>query len=162
MKFTPFILALLAPIATMAATVPEINVDSEGVISVYAAKQSQLYVKLNRATQLHDKDWFGRSDPYIEMWLDKDYKQRSKDTKGANPVFDETFCFYVRPGQNKLYVRAVDKDTFKNDKIGEAVIPLDPVMNTGSAPPKDYNLPRWMGLRSNGYVNLQMQFVPDK
>ncbi|KAI9232800.1 MAG: C2 domain-containing protein, partial [Podila humilis] len=81
--------------------------------------KGQLYVKLNRATKLTDKDLFGKSDPFIEMWLEKAYKQRSKDTKGLNPIFDQTFCFYVRPGQNKLYIRAVDKDTFRNDKIGD-------------------------------------------
>ncbi|KAF9904806.1 hypothetical protein EC991_002310 [Linnemannia zychae] len=167
MKFTTLIAAILAPIAVVAAinatsSTPEVKVDAEGLISIYAAKKGQLYVKLNRATKLRDKDWFGKSDPFVEMWLEKDYKQRSKDTKGLSPVFDQTFCFYVRPGQNKLYVRAVDRDTIKNDKIGEASIPLDGVFASGSAPAKDYNLPKWLGLRSDGSLNMQMQFVEDK
>ncbi|KAG0280569.1 hypothetical protein BGZ95_009606 [Linnemannia exigua] len=166
MKFTILFAALLAPIAALATvtsttSTPEVKVNAEGLISIYAAKKGQLYVKLNRAVKLRDKDWFGKSDPFIEMWLEKDYKQRSKDTKGLSPVFDQTFCFYVRPGQNKLYVRAVDKDTFSNDKIGEATIPLDSVMNSGSSPAADYNLPKWLGLRSDGTINLQMQFVED-
>jgi Ca2+-dependent lipid-binding protein len=96
------------------------------------------------------------------MWLEKAYKQRSKDNKGLNPVYDETFCFYVRPGQNKLYVRAVDKDTFRDDKIGDTSISLDQVLSSGQAPAQDYNLSKWFGLRSDGSVNLQMQFVEDK
>ncbi|KAK3812286.1 MAG: C2 domain-containing protein [Benniella sp.] len=126
------------------------------------SKKGQLYVKLNHASNLRDKDWVGQSEPYVEMWLEKAYKQRSKDNKGLNPVYDETFCFYVRPGQNKLYVRAVDKDTFRNDKIGDTSISLDQVLSSGQAPAKDYNLPKWFGLRSDGSVNLQMQFVEDK
>ncbi|KAF9129899.1 hypothetical protein BGW39_003748 [Mortierella sp. 14UC] len=167
MKFTTLVAALLAPIAAMAtvettSSTPELKVNAEGLVSIYAAKKGQLYVKLNRATKLHDKDWFGKSDPFVEMWLEKDYKQRSKDTKSLSPVFDQTFCFYVRPGQNRLYVRAVDRDTFKNDKIGEATIPLDGVFASGSAPSKDCNLTKWLGLCSDGSLNMQMQFVEDK
>ncbi|KAF9145614.1 hypothetical protein BGX30_007949 [Mortierella sp. GBA39] len=167
MKFTTLVVALLAPIAVLASaavetTHPEANVNAEGLINILATKKGQLYIKLNRATNLRNKDWLGKSDPYIEMWLDKSYKQRSKDTKGQSPVFDETFCFYLRPGQNKLNVRAVDKDTFSDDKIGEATISLDSVINTGSSPARDYNLPKWLGLRSDGSLNMQMQFVEDK
>ncbi|KAF8943461.1 hypothetical protein BGZ47_005408 [Haplosporangium gracile] len=167
MKFATLVAALLAPIAVLASvaaetTHPEVKVDAEGLINIFATKKGQLYVKLNRATNLRNKDWVGKSDPYVEMWLEKSYKQRSKDTKGQSPVFDETFCFYVRPGQNKLYVRAVDKDTFSNDKIGEATISLDGIMSTGSSPSQDYNLPKWLGLRSDGSLNMQMQFVEDK
>ncbi|KAF9335420.1 hypothetical protein BG006_000131 [Podila minutissima] len=128
---------------------------------VAAQKKGQLYVKLNRATNLTNKDTFGKSDPFIEMWLEKHYKQRSKDTKGLNPVFDQTFCWFVRPGQNKLYIRVVDKDTFSNDKIGEATIPLTNVMNTGKEGPQDYKLPAWFGFSNNGMVNMQMQFIED-
>ncbi|KAF9909067.1 hypothetical protein EC991_009128 [Linnemannia zychae] len=161
MKFTTIAAAILAPIAAMAASIAEESVTAEGIINIAAAKAGQLYVRLNSASGLRDKDLLGKSDPYFEVWLDKDYKARTKDNKGLNPVYDQTFCFYVRPGQNKLYVRAVDKDTFRDDKIGEATIPLDQVMNSGNVGPQDYTLPKWFGLRSDGKVNLQMQFVPD-
>ncbi|KAG0077818.1 hypothetical protein BGZ93_002001 [Podila epicladia] len=131
------------------------------VALVAAQKKGQLYVKLNHATNLTDKDTIGKSDPFVEMWLEKYYKQRSKDTKGLNPVFNQTFCFFVRRGQNKLYIRLVDKDTFSNDKIGEATIPLTNVMATGREGPKDYKLPAWFGFSSNGMVNMQMQFIED-
>ncbi|KAF9315505.1 hypothetical protein BG003_002963 [Podila horticola] len=130
-------------------------------VLVAAQKKGQLYVKLNRATNLTNKDLIGKSDPFIEMWLESHYKQRSKDTKGLNPTFDETFCFYVRPGQNKLYIRVVDKDTFSNDKIGEATINLANVISTGREGPQDYKLPAWLGFSSNGNVNMQLQFVED-
>ncbi|KAG0016565.1 hypothetical protein BGZ82_001018 [Podila clonocystis] len=139
------------------------DVSASGHPSISAsANKGQLYVKLNRATKLTDKDTFGKSDPFIEMWLESHYKQRSKDTKGLNPIFNETFCFYVRPGQDKLYLRAVDKDTLRNDKIGETKIPLANVFKTGREGPKDYKLPKWLGFSSNGNVNMQMQYVADR
>ncbi|KAK3842287.1 MAG: C2 domain-containing protein [Linnemannia gamsii] len=161
MKFTTIAAAFLAPIVAMATSIAEDSVVAEGAINIAAAKAGQLYVRLNSASGLRDKDLVGKSDPYFELWLEKAYKSRSKDNKGLNPVYDETFCFYVRPGQNKLYIRAVDKDTFRDDKIGDTSISLDQVMASNSVGPQDYPLPKWFGLRSDGKVNLQMQFVPD-
>ncbi|KAF9954980.1 hypothetical protein BGZ72_004134 [Mortierella alpina] len=161
MKFVSIVAALLVPMTAMAAIAPVHKKHDANPVHIMASKKGQLYVKLNSASKLKDKDFLGKSDPFVEMWLEKAYKQRSKDTKGLNPVFNETFCFYVRSGQNKLYVRAVDRDTFKNDKIGDATINLDQVMNTGNVGPQDYKLPKWLGFSDNGSVNLQMQFVED-
>ncbi|KAF9583741.1 Multiple C2 and transmembrane domain-containing protein 2, partial [Lunasporangiospora selenospora] len=108
-----------------------------------------LLVRLNYASNLKNRDWIGKSDPFVELWLDKKYKSRSKQAKGLNPVFQETFSFSVRSGQDSLYVRVVDRDTFWNDKIG-------------SEGPRDYKLPRWFGLRDNGSVNMQLQFTPNR
>jgi len=159
MKFLTLAAALLAPLAALAASEPVVEAD--GAINIMASKKGQLYVKLNSASKLTDKDLFGKSDPFIEMWLEKSYKHRSKDTKGLNPIFNETFCFYVRSGQSKLYVRAVDKDTFSNDKIGDTTISLDQVFSAGDVGPQDYKLPKWLGFSDNGSVNIQMKFVED-
>ncbi|KAG0344037.1 hypothetical protein BGZ54_005986, partial [Gamsiella multidivaricata] len=176
MKFTALVAAFLAPAVAMAAltnratlanraalaneAIPavanDVPVKSESLVHIMASKQGQLTVKLNYATKLTNKDWLGKSDPYVELWLEKDHKQRSKDGKGLNPVFNQAFTFYVRSGQSKLYVRVVDKDTFSDDKIGEATISLDEVFNTGNVGARDYKLPKWFGLRNNGYVNLEL------
>lgn len=171
MRFSSILAILLAPVAILASSsssspkihpvIQNVPSDNADTISIMAAKKGNLYIKLNYATNLRDKDWFGKSDPFVEMWLDKSFKQRTKDTKGLNPRFNHTFSFYVRPGQNKLYVRAVDRDTFRNDKIGDTSISLSNVMNTGQEGPQDYELPKWFGLRSNGKLNMQMQFIAD-
>jgi hypothetical protein len=125
--------------------------------------KGQLYVKLNHATNLRDKDWFTKSDPYVEMWLEKAYKRRSKDVaKNLNPIYNETFCFYVRPGQDKLHVRVIDKDTISDDKIGDTSISLDNVFKTGREEPQDYELPKWFGLWGNGYALHKGRKAPPK
>lgn len=166
MKFLTFATALiLAPIAYVSAEAcmdlesPPSAENMEPTIAASSAK-GNLYVKWNSASNLRDKDWFGKSDPFVEMWLDKSYKSRSKDVKSnLNPVYNQTFCFYVRPGQSTLYVRAVDKDTFRNDKIGQASSPLSNVFRTGREGPQNYNLPKWLGLRSNGDVSIGLFFM---
>lgn len=165
MKFLTLATALiLAPIAYVSAEACmdlESSPSAENIEPTIAASSAKgnLYVKLNSASNLRDKDWFGKADPFVEMWLDKSYKARTKDVKSnLNPVYNQTFCFYVRPGQSTLYVRAVDRDTFRNDKIGEASISLSNVFRTGREGPQDYNLPKWLGLRSNGNVNNDLVF----
>lgn len=163
MKYLAF--AALALLAFTAVSSAEhcINTETTSTNPAIAAskRKGNLYIKLNHATKLTDKDWFGKSDPFIEMWLDKSYKQRSKDTKGQNPVFNQTFCFYVRPGQDTLFIKAVDKDTIKNDKIGDAKISLSNLFQTGREGPKDYKLPKWFGFSDNGSLNMQMQYTDD-
>ncbi|KAG0051071.1 hypothetical protein BGZ83_004103 [Gryganskiella cystojenkinii] len=165
MKFIALVAMVLGPLALVALAEHCIDLDDANPVdpSIAASKnKGHLYVKLNSANGLTNKDLFGKSDPFIEMWLEKSYKHRSKDTKGLNPTFNETFCFYVRPGQDKLYVRAVDLDTFRNDKIGEVTIPLSNLFQTGREGPQDYKLPKWFGLRSNGNVNMQLQYQEDR
>lgn len=160
MKFLALAAAfILAPIAYVSAEacidLESSSPSSESTEPIIAASSTKgnLYVKLNSASNLRNKEWFGKSDPFVEMWLDKSYKARSKDVKSnLNPVYNQTFCFYVRPRQSTLYVRAVDKNTFRNDKIGQASISLSSVFKTGHEGPQNYILPKWFGLRSNGYV----------
>ncbi|GJJ72988.1 hypothetical protein EMPS_05346 [Entomortierella parvispora] len=164
MKFITIASLALALFALVASAEHCIDLGNTSPVdpTIAASKnKGNLYVKLNSAKGLTDKDLFGKSDPFIEMWLEKAYKHRSKDTKGLNPTFNETFCFYVRAGQDKLYVKAVDKDIISNDKIGQVTIPLSNVFKTGREGPQDYTLPKWFGLRSNGIVNMQMLYQED-
>ncbi|KAG0026780.1 hypothetical protein BGZ81_006088, partial [Podila clonocystis] len=152
MKSLALAMALLAVGSSTASAEHCIDTETGSTDPTIAAskRQGNLYIKLNHATKLTSRDWIGKTDPFVEMWLDKSYKQRSKDTKGLNPVFNEAFCFYVRPGQDTLHIKAVDRDTFSNDKIGEAKIPLSTVFQTGRDGPRDYKLPKWFGFSDNG------------
>ncbi|KAG0280570.1 hypothetical protein BGZ95_009607 [Linnemannia exigua] len=85
--------------------------------------------------------------------------QRSKDAKDQNPVYNQTFCFYVRPGQDKRYVKAVDKDTLHNDKIGDTAIPLSGVFVNGKEGLKDYDLTKWYDLSTNGQLSLLLYYM---
>ncbi|KAG0310682.1 hypothetical protein BGZ97_012406 [Linnemannia gamsii] len=174
MKFITIAAMLLVPVtlATAAPTLAEeYNINLPGgaancidhASSTPNTENPSIAASLRRAPKIYltDKDLFGKSDPFIEMWLEKAYKQRSKDSKGLNPVFNQTFCFYVRPGQDKLYVRAIDKDTLINDKIGDTSISLSNVFMNGKVGPKNCNLQKWLGLSTNGQINMEMQFVED-
>lgn len=51
-----------------------------------------LQVTVVEGRNLKDKDAFGQNDAYIELYLDKDYKQRTATIKDTNsPAWNQTF-----------------------------------------------------------------------
>ena len=55
-----------------------------------------LRVTVVEARKLKDKDVVGKDDAYIELYLDKDYKQRTTTIKDTNnPTWNETFSLSV-------------------------------------------------------------------
>ena len=55
-----------------------------------------LRVTVVEARKLKDKDVVGKDDAYIELYLDKDYKQRTTTIKDSNsPTWNETFTLFV-------------------------------------------------------------------
>ncbi|KAJ8662691.1 hypothetical protein O0I10_001655 [Lichtheimia ornata] len=120
-----------------------------------------LSVTIYEAKDLKDQDMIGKNDPFIELWVDENHKQRTSEAKNTNnPVYNETFAFTVRQGvKHKLYLKVKDKDILGTDKIGEAKIDLQDVFN-GSVFDDWINLPAMLGLSSHGKVHLRVEFVP--
>ena len=51
-----------------------------------------LKVTIVEARKLKDTDTVGKDDAYVELYLDKDYKQRTTTKKDTNsPSWNETF-----------------------------------------------------------------------
>ncbi|KAJ3280950.1 Synaptotagmin-7 [Borealophlyctis nickersoniae] len=119
---------------------------------------SRIEVTVVEARKLKDEDTVGGSnDPYIELWFDEDYKQKTSSQKSTNdPVWNEQFTFNLT-GKHTLHLKAVDKDVGDTDKIGEGKIDLGGVVNGGS--PVD----TWVNLkgmiRSHGEVHIVARLV---
>ena len=54
--------------------------------------QGTLEVTVVEGRNLKDQDTFGQNDAYVELYLDKDYKQRTSTIKDSNsPTWNEKF-----------------------------------------------------------------------
>ncbi|CAF0726472.1 unnamed protein product [Didymodactylos carnosus] len=85
--------------------------------------QGQLQVTIAEGRNLKDQDSLGQNDAYIELYLDKDYKQRTSTKKDTNsPVWNETFVFNLQKGQDHLKLKVYDDDVVGKDSIGSAKI----------------------------------------
>src|SRR6185295_16940746 len=67
------------------------------------------------ASKLKDEDSLGKSDPYVELWLEKGYKQKTTTKKNdLNPKWNESFTFNVHD-HSHLYLKVLDSDTLSKD-----------------------------------------------
>lgn len=132
------------------------------MFSSHSAPKGVLSVTVVEARNLHKEDLGGHNDPYVELWLDEDYKQRSgvqKDTE--NPVYNETFTFNIEEGssKHKLYFKVNDKDVAGKDKIGDGKLDIAEAFQ-GQPIDTWAKLPAKLGLTSHGEIHFIVQFTP--
>ncbi|CAF0831787.1 unnamed protein product [Rotaria sordida] len=84
-----------------------------------------LQVTIVEGRQLKNKDIIGENDAYVEVYFDKDHKQRTKIVNNSNnPTWNETFTFNLQKDQDELHIDAYDDDIIGRDLIGSSKISL--------------------------------------
>ncbi|KAG2190238.1 hypothetical protein INT46_006318 [Mucor plumbeus] len=133
------------------------------MLSSHSAPRGVLSVNVVEARNLHKEDVAGHNDPYLELWFDEDYKQRTDTVKDTeNPVWNQTFTFNIEEGssKHKLYFKVLDKDLAGKDKIGEGHLDVAEVFK--GAPLSTWaKLPAKLGLTSHGEVHFEVSFRPE-
>ncbi|KAF7730152.1 Extended synaptotagmin-1 [Apophysomyces ossiformis] len=130
------------------------------MFSSHSAPRGTLTVQLLEARKLHDEDTVGKSDPFVELWLNEHYKQRSEVVKSSDaPVWNQTFTFPIEEGSSvhKLYFKVLDKDVLDTDKIGEGKIDFSSAFQ-GEVIDEWVKLPAHLGLTSHGEVHVVISF----
>ncbi|RKO97799.1 hypothetical protein CXG81DRAFT_12479 [Caulochytrium protostelioides] len=121
-----------------------------------------LNVKLISASGLTDSDGIGnKSDPYVRLSVDSNQYQQSTTKSGTlNPVFNETFQFFLNGDQHVLYVECKDKDLIHDDKLGKGKLDIRELFSRpGQEVDYVVELKRHI-IRSGGRVNVRIQFLP--
>ena len=130
-----------------------------------------LKVRLVKATNLADKDFFGKTDPYVKLeleqdnyFLDKDYGYQVSSTKKneLNPVWNEDFDFRNVPTLENmvLTLRVFDKDIgSRDDKCGHCKIRLDKEGLSRSPKRIQKTVDRKL-LRKNGEIVVEASYHP--
>ncbi|GAN05382.1 hypothetical protein MAM1_0089d04852 [Mucor ambiguus] len=120
-----------------------------------------LNVTIIEGRKLKGQDMIGKNDPYVELWIDEDYKQKTTVISNTNdPVWNQTFTFNLSESRkHKLYIKVMDKDKVGSDKIGDTTFDLEEAF---SGAPIDtwIKLPAKLGLTSHGEIHIYMQFFP--
>ncbi|KAI9312846.1 C2 domain-containing protein [Dichotomocladium elegans] len=132
------------------------------MLSSVSAPRGVLTVRIIEGAKLEGEDTFGTNDPYVELWLDEDYKQRTEVLKDTtNPVWDQTFTFNIEEGysKHKLYLKVLDKDLMDEEKIGKGHIDIETAYN-GNEIDDWVDLPAHLGLSSHGKIHVVITFTP--
>ncbi|KAI8138157.1 C2 domain-containing protein [Fennellomyces sp. T-0311] len=122
-----------------------------------------LSVTVVEAKNLKNEDTIGHNDPFVELWLDEDYKQKTAVLKNADePQWNETFTFNIEEGSkvHKLHFKVLDKDKLDTEKIGDASFDFDAALN-GEQIDEWVKLPAHLGLSDHGEVRFNISFAPE-
>ncbi|KAK7274551.1 hypothetical protein RIF29_15647 [Crotalaria pallida] len=120
-----------------------------------------LEVVLVSAKGLEDNDFLSSIDPYVILtYRAQEHKSTVKEGGGSDSQWNETFLFTVSDSASELNLRIMDKDNFsKDDFLGEAIIPIDAVIEEGSLPETPYNVVKDGEYR--GEIKVALTFNPE-
>ncbi|CAF0918443.1 unnamed protein product [Rotaria sordida] len=122
--------------------------------------EGTLEVIVLEGRELKDRDIVGQNDAYIEIYMDKKYKQRTKTISNTNnPVWNERFTFNVHKGDDTIHFDVYDADVVGRDSIGNCKVKLKHVFDDGKFD-EWVKLPTMLGLSSNGQIHIIMNFRP--
>ncbi|KAI9029775.1 C2 domain-containing protein [Phycomyces nitens] len=128
--------------------------------SFEAPASGVLTVTVIEGRDLHSEDTFGTNDPFIELWLDEDYKQRTSEVQSSNePTWNESFTFNIEQGSShhKIYFKVLDKDLVGDDTVGKGKIDIAEALE-GSPIDTWVSLPAHLHLTSHGEIHFFIQF----
>ncbi|CAF2434040.1 unnamed protein product [Rotaria sp. Silwood2] len=119
-----------------------------------------LEVFIAEGRHLKDRDIIGKNDAYVEVYLEKKYKQRTKIIKNTNdPVWNERFTFNIHKGDDTIHFDVYDDDLIGRDSVGSGKIKLKHVFDDGKFD-EWIKLPAKLGLSSHGEIHVIMNFTP--
>ncbi|CAF4300800.1 unnamed protein product [Rotaria magnacalcarata] len=118
-----------------------------------------LEVNIIEGRSLKNCDFFGENDAYVEIYMDKRYKQRTITIKNSNnPVWDEQLTFNIHKNDSTVHFDVYDADLIGRDTIGKCKVDLKQVFNTGAFD-EWIKLPAHFGLSSRGEIHVKMNFT---
>jgi Ca2+-dependent lipid-binding protein len=118
-----------------------------------------LEVIIVEGRHLKDRDAVGQNDAYVEVYLDKKYKQRTTTISNSNnPVWNERFILNLQKGDDTIHFDVYDADVVSRDSIGNGKVKLKNVFDDGKFD-EWVKLPAKLGLSSHGEIHVIMNFL---
>ncbi|KAF6148991.1 hypothetical protein GIB67_009610 [Kingdonia uniflora] len=119
-----------------------------------------LEVLLVGAKGLENTDLLCNMDPYVILTCrTQEQKSSVASGQGSEPEWNESFIFTVSDGVSEFTIKIMDSDgPTKDDFVGEATIPLEPLFMEGSLPPTSYNVVK--DQEYCGEIRLGLTFTP--
>ncbi|CAF4586775.1 unnamed protein product, partial [Rotaria sp. Silwood2] len=91
-----------------------------------------LEVVIAEGRRLKDQDTFGKTDAYIEVYLDKKHKQRTTTVSNTNnPIWNERFNFNIHGGDGTIHFDIYVDDDDHKDPIGKCKVKVKYVVDNG-------------------------------
>lgn len=119
-----------------------------------------LEVTIIEGRKLKDRDFFSKNDAYVEIYLEKKYRQRTTIKNNSNnPIWNEQFTFNIHKGDETIHFAVFDDDLIGRDSIGNGKIKLKQVFDNDNQFDEWIKLPAHFGLSSHGEIHVIMNFI---
>ncbi|CAF0860463.1 unnamed protein product [Adineta steineri] len=118
-----------------------------------------LDVAILEGRSLKNCDFIGQNDAYVEVYMSKKYKQRTRTIKNSNnPTWNEELRFNIHKGDDTIHFDVYDDDLIGRDTIGKCSIKLKKVFEEGEFD-EWIKLPSLLGIRFRGEIHVVMNFT---
>ncbi len=118
-----------------------------------------LEIIIAEGRNLKDRAFIGQNDAYVELYLEKKYRQRTTIQKNSNnPVWNERFTFNIHKGHDTIHFHVFDDDLIGRDSVGTGKVNLKKVFDDGQFD-EWVKLPAKFGLTSHGEIHVIMNFI---
>lgn len=118
-----------------------------------------LEVIILEGRSLKNLNFIGENDPYVEVYMDKKYKQRTIKVKNTNsPAWNDRLIFNIRKGDNAIHFAVYNSEIIGRGTIGKCKVNLKRVFDDGDFD-EWIKLPAHLGLSSNGEIHVKMSFT---
>ena len=119
----------------------------------------RLEVTIAEGRKLKDEDLVGNNDAFVEVYVDKKYKQKTSTIANSdNPVWNQQFTFNIQKGDDDIHFHVYDDDVGDRDGIGSCKVKLKHVFDDGQFD-EWVKLPAKFGLSSHGEIHVIMRFT---
>ena len=119
----------------------------------------RLEVTIAEGRKLKDEDLVGQNDAYVEVYVDKKYRQKTTTVANSNnPVWNQQFTFNIQKGDDDIHFHVYDDDVGDRDAIGSCKVKLKNVFDDGRFD-EWVKLPAKFGLSSHGEIHIIMRFT---
>lgn len=118
-----------------------------------------LEIIIAEGRNLKNCDIIGQNDAYVELYLEKKYRQRTTIKKNSNnPEWHERFTFNVHKNDDTIHFHVFDDDLIGRDSVGTGKVKLKHVFD-GQRFDDWVNLPAKFGLTSHGQIHVILNFT---
>jgi len=104
------------------------------------------------AEGLRKSDVVSKSDPYVLIKYGNQ-KEKTKNSKGENPNWNQSFNFQVQPNTD-MVIDVMDDDVFKDDIMGSATLSFDQLSSIHQSQP--LQVPLYYKNKEAGILNIQL------
>lgn len=94
-----------------------------------------LAVTIQKGVELHDMDWIGRADPFVEFSLGAQSFRTKEVQNSTNPEWNETAYLFVdsqKESDYQMKFTVVDVDVLQDEDIGTAYLPAKSLFDAGT------------------------------